>query len=456
MIPGQGGPVDWLRTTMVMGAPNRSVMARRHERGQAPGMRHSSPRSRSPGRITLVGLVASLLVTMLTVGAQASITRPFSAASTIELARGIRYQQGTMRTTSGIQSVRVATIDPSDRLVRLRALLSNDRVVRRELPSRLARRKSGTAMRAMVATNGDMSTRQRLDAYAAPQGLHVQGGELMVAQACARPTLGIGSDGEARIGAVRVHITIDPPNGPARQVHRVNTHRDDTHVVLFTRRFASSTQTDPGGVEVVLDLAHTLRPSDVQQVTVRRVRKGGGDTGLRGGQAVLSVKSTKSDWVKQLRLGQRLELRTQIVRRVDKPCGGTIAEAQGWGDTVEAIGGNYFTARDGEVAAPSRSVYAAGSRAHPRTNVGITPDGHVLMVTIDGRQPGYSIGVTLAEAGRLMLSLGARQAFNMDGGGSTMMGRRLLSSGEFVVINRPSDGRERLATQALAAFEVTP
>ena len=58
--------------------------------------------------------------------------------------------------------------------------------------------------------------------------------------------------------------------------------------------------------------------------------------------------------------------------------------------------------------------------------------------------------------GRLMLSLGARHAFNLDGGGSTVMARRFLNSGEFRVANRPSDGKERAATSALAAFEYTP
>ena len=79
-------------------------------------------------------------------------------------------------------------------------------------------------------------------------------------------------------------------------------------------------------------------------------------------------------------------------------------------------------------------------------------DGRVLMVTIDGRQPGYSIGVTLAEAGRLMLSLGAVDAFNLDGGGSTVMAARSPRTGVFDVINRPSDGRERRLTQSLAAY----
>jgi hypothetical protein len=403
-------------------------------------------------RVPTVGLVLVLLMVSLMATAEAGITRPFTAATTIDLADGIRYQQGTMRTNGGRQSVRVATVDPSHPGVRLRSLLSNRLVVGRQRPTRLVRSYGTSTLRPMVATNGDMSTRQRLDAYAAPQSMAVSNGELQVAQACTRPTLGIDADGNARIGDVRVHVTIDPPGGNIRQIHRVNTHRDDNHVVLFTRRFAKSTRTAPGGIEIILDLSDTLRPNGVQQVTAIRVRKGGGDTELRWGQAVLSVKSTKSDWVRRIRVGHRMELRTQVVRNVNSRCGGRIEAPPGWGDIVEAVGGNHFTARSGKVAAPSRSRYPSGSQRHPRTNVGVTDDGRVLMVTIDGRQPGYSIGVTLAEAGRLMLSLGARHAFNLDGGGSTYMGRR--RDGEFRVANRPSDGHERLATQALGAFEV--
>jgi hypothetical protein len=419
-------------------------------------MRVSHLPPRSAVRSLIVGGSVVLLCVALSGVAQAGITRPFSPSSTIQLAPGISYQKGTMRTTGGSpQSVRVATVDPEHPGVRLRSLLSNDLVIKRELPSRLAQRKSNATQRAMVATNGDMSTAQRQDAYAAPQGMHVQGGELMVAQACTRPTLGISSSGKAHIGEVRVHVSLYGGRfRQPRQVHRVNTHRDDGHVVLFTRRFASSTRTRAGGIEVVLDLSDTLRPSGTQEVRVVRVRRGGGDTELNVGHAVLSLKGSGSDWVRELREGDRYTLQTQVVRKVHSRCGGTPREAEGWGDIVEAVGGNHFTARGGKVSAPSRSLYPTGSQRHPRTNVGVTADGRVLMVTIDGRQRGYSVGVTLAEAGRLMVSLGARQAFNMDGGGSTLMARRSLSTEKFEVANRPSDGRERPATQALAAFEV--
>jgi hypothetical protein len=301
-----------------------------------------------------------------------------------------------------------------------------------------------------------MSTEGRQDAYAAPQSMAVSGGELLVAQACTRPTLGIDSAGVARIDDVRVHIMMSLPGRKVtKQVHRVNTHRDDVKPVLFTSRFARSTQTAPGGVEVVLSLPDMLRPSGVQDVQVLDVRHGAGNTLLEPGKAVLSVKGSQNDWVRKLKPGQHMRLETSVVHKVNNSCGGIIDAAPGWGDTVEAIGGNHFTVRNGALAAPSKAVYLEGSQRHPRTNVGVTADGRVLMVTVDGRQPGYSIGVNLTEMGRLMTSLGAVSAFNMDGGGSTMMGRR-FPGGKFRVTNRPSDGSERLATQALVAFAYTP
>ena len=81
--------------------------------------------------------------------------------------------------------------------------------------------------------------------------------------------------------------------------------------------------------------------------------------------------------------------------------------------------------------------------------------GDVLMVVLDGRRSG-SRGVTLGEMGYLMVSLGAEQAFNLDGGGSSVMARFDKRTRKFVVANKPSDGRQRPATQAFAAFQVKP
>ncbi|WP_285135548.1 phosphodiester glycosidase family protein [Microbacterium sp. lyk4-40-TSB-66] len=73
----------------------------------------------------------------------------------------------------------------------------------------------------------------------------------------------------------------------------------------------------------------------------------------------------------------------------------------------------------------------------PRTAVGVIDDNHLVFVVVDGRQEGYSEGVTLPGLADIMLSLGATTAYNLDGGGSSTM----YFNGQ--VINSPSNGGER-------------
>ena len=76
---------------------------------------------------------------------------------------------------------------------------------------------------------------------------------------------------------------------------------------------------------------------------------------------------------------------------------------------------------------------------HPRTAIGIDRDTNsVLMLVIDGRQS-FSRGYTMVELANLMIELGAEDALNLDGGGSsTMVGLR--PDGALGVLNSPSDG----------------
>jgi exopolysaccharide biosynthesis protein len=65
--------------------------------------------------------------------------------------------------------------------------------------------------------------------------------------------------------------------------------------------------------------------------------------------------------------------------------------------------------------------YAWAETRQPRTIAGIDRQGRLILVTVDGRQPGVSEGATLSEEATLMESLGAVDAMNLDGGGSTAM-----------------------------------
>ncbi len=70
---------------------------------------------------------------------------------------------------------------------------------------------------------------------------------------------------------------------------------------------------------------------------------------------------------------------------------------------------------------------------HPRTAVAKLKNGKFLMMTVDGRQPGVSVGMSLQELAEYLFSLGAVDAMNLDGGGSTTM----FLDGK--VVNTPSD-----------------
>jgi hypothetical protein len=74
--------------------------------------------------------------------------------------------------------------------------------------------------------------------------------------------------------------------------------------------------------------------------------------------------------------------------------------------------------------------YRFGVRRNPRTMAGLTPGGDLLLVAVDGRRPGYSVGASFEEEAAIMDNLGAEEAVNLDGGGSTSMtlGERLVTS----------------------------
>ena len=105
-----------------------------------------------------------------------------------------------------------------------------------------------------------------------------------------------------------------------------------------------------------------------------------------------------------------------------------------WTGVTDSTGGNPLLVVGGVVTDELlTSTGGPYSLRAPRTGVGFLPDGRMLLLAVDGRQPGYSIGMTLREFAELFLSVGAVGALNLDGGGSTAM---VLQG---VLANQPSD-----------------
>lgn len=118
-------------------------------------------------------------------------------------------------------------------------------------------------------------------------------------------------------------------------------------------------------------------------------------------------------------------------------------------DPAMAISGEKILLRNG------RRLVENDRELHPRTAVGIDRDtGRILLLVVDGRQS-FSRGYTMVEMARMMSSLGAEDALNLDGGGSSTMvatGR----SGAVKVVNSPSDGSQRRVGDAIGVQYAKP
>ena len=103
---------------------------------------------------------------------------------------------------------------------------------------------------------------------------------------------------------------------------------------------------------------------------------------------------------------------------------------------VHAAAGLQMIVRDGKIYdfAPLEPF---GYVRHPRTAAGVTKDGKVLLLAVDGRIPEYSNGASLVDLARIMIGLGADRAINLDGGGSTIVYTK--KEGAFVLHNCPAD-----------------
>jgi hypothetical protein len=113
-------------------------------------------------------------------------------------------------------------------------------------------------------------------------------------------------------------------------------------------------------------------------------------------------------------------------------------------DVLDGVGGHPTLVRDGSIV-PQDDVCRLCGR-NPRTAIGVTATGTILLVVVDGRSPS-SVGMTLSKLASYMHSLGAVEALNLDGGGSSTLW--IEGSG---VVNDPSDGSERRVSNAVVVL----
>jgi exopolysaccharide biosynthesis protein len=113
----------------------------------------------------------------------------------------------------------------------------------------------------------------------------------------------------------------------------------------------------------------------------------------------------------------------------------------------EAFGTGAWLVKNGENVAKNYEAFMGYTTAYqPRTLVGVTKDNHLVLVVVDGRLKGKSLGMSGQESAKLMLELGCIQAAYLDGGSSST----LIMNNK--VINEPSGGEERAVAHSILIY----
>jgi hypothetical protein len=166
------------------------------------------------------------------------------------------------------------------------------------------------------------------------------------------------------------------------------------------------------------------------------------------GYVLSATGEAREKLLQTVRIGQKIGRRYSFIsKQGDDPISSFYTDGTTWALADDIVGGVPQLIRNGKIDITWQQEKAAKSFAemrHPRTAVAKLKDGKFLMMTVDGRQPGVSVGMTLQELADYILSLGATDAMNLDGGGSTTM----FLDGK--VVNTPSDKEgERKVSDAI-------
>ncbi|MFD4926636.1 phosphodiester glycosidase family protein [Streptomyces goshikiensis] len=283
-----------------------------------------------------------------------------------------------------------------------------------------ARHDAGPGRRVLGAVNGDFFD---IRGSGAPLGPGLRDGRLLHSPApgtASAPAVGFGPDGRGRILRLGLAGSVTLPGGRVRPLAGFNAARPPAEgFAAYTADWPGAALPAPGGPAVELRGGRVAAPP--VREPARRARPAPGTTLL------LSRGATATAELAALRPGDAVAVAARPV---------TGAGPVPWA----AVGG-----REALVVAgvPQDHDGEPNDTAAPRTAVGFSRDGRqVRLVAVDGRQRD-SGGLTLTGLGRMMHRLGAYEALNLDGGGSTTLLAGAAGATAPTLENTPSDGTPR-------------
>ena len=347
------------------------------------------------------------------------------------LGPGVEFERWHIATATGPLTLSLTRIDLHNPYVTLAVATRFDQIIGPgEVLSTMADRRA-----AEVGINADYFD---IAGTGMPTNLVLAGGVVQHAPN-GRATLLVGAANRITLGPIDWHAQIATAQGASISIDTVNDWSPDTQLMLFTQRFglAGAANAD---AEVV------LAPSGAGGYRVTKVG---------GSQPTFLPLSPE-----ELGIAARGVQAATLLQTFHEGDAVTIHEA--WDpplpDLREGVGGGPIVLRGGmPFEDPNAPSPEERDVRYPVTGAGISADGAtLLLVTVDGRAPSRSVGITRPMLGTLFAALGASDAMAFDSGGSTEMVIRRPGDREVSVANMPSDGRERSIADGLFVINSAP
>lgn len=358
-----------------------------------------------------VGLAVVLLLPVSLAQAHSTVPDGYQVQVHTALHDGVEHV--TLTRPGPEQTVHIAHIDPGAP-VALMVVSAQDGIPHRnmdhELPSDMCRRVS-----CIAGINGDfhdLSSDQ-------PLGGVLSGGRMLRSPRPGYDQVTIDRSGRLHAGPLGWSGSLVASDGTTIPLGGVNVDRGANTAVLYSPAWGGST---PSGAEGELVLRMTGPVGALGTSSVEIVANRSGSGGIPTDGAVLSGTGAAGAALRALagRLGNGVSRTAEL--RLETSI-----------DAAESVGVNPVLLRDGKHVFPDANNGFTRFRS-PRTVLAWNPAGQIMMVAVDGRRDDAG-GMTLAQAADLLLSLGATDAVNFDGGGGTTF----VVDGE--VKNLPSDDR---------------